>query len=130
MDYGVGGDNNGEWGKQLTVLVTTTRAADRRPIDPPPVVQLRVIDKSVSRSSSPDEQCVSFFRYSSLSLSLSGWIADWFLDFIFVFLYTKFSLILCKNQKSNQHIIGCDAALYFAPDPLDRPGLCSINLAK
>lgn len=75
MDYGVGGDNNGKWGKQLTVLVmelvNTTRAADRRPIDPPPVVQLRVIDKSVSRSSSPDEQCVSFFRYSSLSLSLS-----------------------------------------------------------
>lgn len=71
MDYGVGGDNNGKWGKQLTVLVTTTRAADRRPIDPPPVVQLRVIDKSVSRSSSPDEQCVSFFRYSSLSLPLS-----------------------------------------------------------
>lgn len=68
MDYGVGGDNNGKWGKQLTV--NTTRAADRRPIDPPPVVQLRVIDKSVSRSSSPDEQCVSFFRYSSLSLSL------------------------------------------------------------
>lgn len=72
--------------------------------------------------------CLSFAI--PLSLSLSGWIADWFLDFIFVFLYTKFSLILCKNQKSNQHIIGCDAALYFAPDPLDRPGLCSINLVK
>ena len=34
------------------------RTADRRPIDPPPVVQLRVIDKSASRSSSPDGQCV------------------------------------------------------------------------
>ena len=41
--------------------------ADRRPIDPPPVVQLRVIDKSASRSSSPDGQCViPFFLFSRI----------------------------------------------------------------
>ncbi|THH03701.1 hypothetical protein EW145_g6080, partial [Phellinidium pouzarii] len=62
--------------KQARMCGVGTKA-DRRPIDPPPVVQLRVVDKGASRSSSPDEhsnhynqsflQNPYYFMYASLA---------------------------------------------------------------
>ncbi|KAH8114998.1 velvet factor-domain-containing protein [Phellopilus nigrolimitatus] len=51
--------------KQARMCGVGTKA-DRRPIDPPPVVQLRVIDKAASRSSSPDENAASHYNQSFL----------------------------------------------------------------
>lgn len=99
--------------------------ADRRPIDPPPVVQLRVIDKSVSRSSSPDEQCVSqtLFR-SKNSMDIASQYSHSFLQNPYYFMYASLAspdrdeeLHLLKDGKTRCTTGSVVSSLYHLKDP-------------
>lgn len=108
--------------------------ADRRPIDPPPVVQLRVIDKGARarsrRSSSPDEQCVSPLPTLSLTVKNPLTIPDSahynqsFLQNPYYFMYASLAsperdeeLHLLKDNKTRCTTGSVVSSLYHLKDP-------------